>query len=59
MKGTRKQYSQVNQLPSHAVTVRQYAESLGFTVAYIYKLYNNGKIDIVTFAGINFVLTKG
>jgi len=56
MKGTRKQYKTVNQLPPSAITVRQYAEQLGFTVAYIYKLYNQGKVSIVDFSGINFVI---
>ena len=56
MAGTRKIYEPVNQLPSNAIKVRTYAENVGYTVAYIYKLQSQGKVKIVTFAGINFVI---
>lgn len=36
--------------------VRDYAELLGFTVAYIYKMHKKDKVQIVDFAGINFVI---
>lgn len=57
MKGTRIQYETVNSAPANAITVRNYAESKGLTVAAIYKQYNTGKLKIVTFQGINFVLS--
>lgn len=56
MKGTRKKYEVVAQLPKNAKRVRTYADEVGWTVAYIYKLYSQGKIKIVTFENINFVV---
>ena len=57
MKGTRKQYEEKKTLPANAQRVRHYADEKGITVAYVYKLHSQGKIQIVTFEGINFVLT--
>lgn len=56
MKGTRKQYEQVTQLPSTAQSVANYAASKGITVAYVYKQFNQGKLSIVDFQGYNFVI---
>ncbi len=58
MKGTRKQYRKIRQLPATAMTVRNYADSQSprITVAYVYKLHKKGTIEIVDFEGINFVL---
>lgn len=58
MKGERKQYEQVQQLPVNALRVAQYAKDRDITVAYVYKLYNNGKLRIVEFAGYNFVIPE-
>jgi len=56
MKGTRKQYEKVKQLPSSAASVANYAREKGITVAYVYKQFNQGKVRIVDFEGYNFVL---
>ena len=58
MKGERKQYEPVKQLPENAIKVRTYADNIGKTVAYIYKMQSLGKVRIVTFAGINFVIPE-
>ena len=58
MKGVRKEYNKLSELPRNAITVRQYADKLGFTVAYIYKMQKEGKVNIATFAGINFVILE-
>lgn len=57
MNGKRKEYPKVDKLPKEAQRVRTYADSVGFTVAYVYKLYSKGKIKIVDFEGINWVLS--
>jgi hypothetical protein len=56
MKGTRKQYEQVIQLPNNAIRVATYATDKGITVAYVYKQYIQGKLRIVEFSGYNFVI---
>jgi hypothetical protein len=58
MKGNRKQYTQIQQLPSDAQSVANYAKTKGFTVSYIYKKFNEGKASykIVDFQGYNFVI---
>ena len=56
MKGTRKQYEKVKQLPSTAQSVANYADQKGITVSYVYKLFSQGKLKIVDFEGYNFVL---
>lgn len=56
MKGERIQYNKVATLPAGAIRIRTYADSHGITVAYVYKLYKAGKILIVDYEGINFVL---
>lgn len=58
MKGVRKTYRTVEQLPADAIRVRTYADNHSITVAYVYKLNSNGKIEIVNFEGINFVLVN-
>ena len=44
-------------LPVNAMTVKQYADSKGHTTPYVYELYRKGKLQIVVFKGINFVIT--
>jgi hypothetical protein len=56
MKGKRITYDKVEQLPSTALSVAQYAQNNRITVSYVYKLYKQGKIKIVDFQGYNFVL---
>ena len=58
MKGNRKQYTQIQQLPADAQSVANYAKGKGFTVSYIYKKFNEGKATykIVDFQGYNFVI---
>jgi len=56
MKGKRIIYDKIEQLPSTALSVAQYAQNNGITVSYVYKLYKQGKIKIVDFQGYNFVL---
>lgn len=61
MKGERKQYEVVKQLPKTAVRVKNYADGPNIigkkiSVAYVYKLHANGKIRIVEFEDINFVV---
>ena len=53
----------INELPANAVTVRQYADSTGYAVGYVYIKHNraieNGKTPeykIVAFQGVNFVI---
>lgn len=58
MKGERIQYTSVSQLPKDAIRVRNYADNRGITVAYVYKLFKNGKLNIVDYQGINFVTMK-
>lgn len=57
MKGSRKQYETINPLPATAQSVANYARDNNITVAYVYKLFNNGKLRIVDFQGYNFVLS--
>lgn len=56
MKGTRKIYEVVEQLPANAQRIRTYADLKRITVAYVYKLHEKGKVRIVTFENINFVV---
>jgi hypothetical protein len=53
----------INELPSEAVTVKEFATSYPCDTSYIYKLSklsrDNGKIlpfEIVSFKGVNFVI---
>ena len=58
MKGTRKQYEEIPQLPANAMSVAKFAEQEDITVSYVYKKFNEGKADyrIVDFQGYNFVV---
>lgn len=56
MKGTRKQYERIKQLPAAALSVANYASLKGITVSYVYKQFNEGKLKIVDFQGYNFVI---
>ena len=58
MKGDRKIYAKIKQLPASAQSVANFAKDSGFTVSYIYKKFNEGKAkyNIVDFEGYNFVI---
>ena len=56
MKGERIQYDKIEQLPTNAKSISRYASERGITVAYVYKLFKQGKIHIVDFQGYNFVV---
>lgn len=58
MKGTRKQYEAIKQLPVDAMSIANYAASKGITVSYVYKQFNEKKSNysIVDFQGYNFVV---
>lgn len=58
MKGTRKQYEIVSQLPATAMSVANYSKEIGITVSYVYKQFNEKKSSykIVDFQGYNFVV---
>jgi len=58
MKGTRKQYEVIKQLPATAQSVANYARDKGITVSYVYKQYSQGKLRIVDFEGYNFVVSS-
>ena len=58
MKGQRKQYDKVKQLPENALSIANYATSKDITVSYVYKQFNQSKstYKIVDFQGYNFVI---
>lgn len=58
MKGQRKQYDTVKQLPVNALSIANYAKDKGITVSYVYKQFNQNKstYKIVDFQGYNFVI---
>ena len=58
MKANNNKYKQVTKLDASAITVKQYADSLNISTAYIYKLIREGKnkFGIVTFQTINFII---
>ena len=58
MKGQRKQYDKVKQLPADAMSIANYATSKEITVSYVYKQFNQNKstYKIVDFQGYNFVI---
>lgn len=58
MKGTRKQYESIKQLPATAMSVANYSNHVGITVSYVYKQFNENKSNykIVDFQGYNFVV---
>lgn len=58
MKGSRKQYESVKQLPSTAQSIANYASNNNITVSYVYKQFNEKKSSykIVDFQGYNFVI---
>lgn len=62
-KNRKYQYREMNKLPSTAMTVSQYANSImNCNTSYIYELVRKSKegkiidFEIVTFKGINFVI---
>ena len=58
MKGQRKQYDTIKQLPANAMSIANYASDKGITVSYVYKQFNQNKstYKIVDFQGYNFVI---
>lgn len=58
MKGERRLYPSVLRLPKNATRVSKFAKKNKFTPSYVYKLYDAGRIKIVDFDGINFVIDK-
>ena len=61
MKNNINKYPEVTKLPNKAMTVKDYADSVNVSTAYIYKLIREGKnrlFDIVTFKTINFIIPK-
>lgn len=58
MKGSRKQYETIHQLPPEALSVANYAKDRSITVSYVYKQFNEKKSSykIVDFQGYNFVV---
>lgn len=58
MKGKRKQYDKVEQLPADALSIANYSKSKGITVSYVYKQFKQSKstYKIVDFQGYNFVI---
>ena len=57
MKGERIKYPSREVLPENAKTISSYAKERKISVAYVYKQYKQGKLDIVDFQGVNFVLS--
>jgi hypothetical protein len=57
MRGSRIKYPSVEKLPDNACKISSYAKDRQISVAYVYKLYKQGKIEIIDFQGLNFVLT--
>jgi hypothetical protein len=55
MRGARIKYPSILKLPENAKSISQYAKERKVSVAYVYKLYKKGEINIVDFQGINFV----
>ena len=60
MKGHRKQYNTISQLPINALSVANFASQQNITVSYVYKKFNEGKANyqIIDFQGYNFVITN-
>ena len=58
MKGQRKQYDTIKQLPVDAMSIANYARDKNITVSYVYKQFNQNKstYKIVDFQGYNFVI---
>ncbi len=56
MKSNEQRYEIVDAVPPGALTVKNYAESISISTSHVYKLYNQGKLNIVVYQGVNFVL---
>jgi len=54
----RKDRITVDELPKGAKTVSQYAKDKGCSYTNIFKLANNGKINIVIYSGVLFVVNN-
>lgn len=55
-RNTRNEYRTVENLPDGAKPISQYAKDEGISIPPVYKRYKTGKIEIVIYQGINFVL---
>ena len=51
-------YPTVETLPANAMTVQEYANSIGKTTSHLYVMLQRGKADfkVVLFKGINFII---
>lgn len=58
MKQNQHKYREVTELPAIAKTVKNYAEDLGITTAYVYKQVKQkkNKFEMVVFQGVNFII---
>lgn len=56
MKKSQDRYKEIQKLPLTALTVKKYADSIPISTSHVYKLYNQGKLQIVVYQGVNFVL---
>ena len=57
MRKDRIKYKQVKELPKGAIPVKNYAEREKVSVTWAYKLYKQGKLQIVDYYGKNYVLS--
>lgn len=55
---TRKERPEPTTLPKGAITVSQYAKNAGCSYTNIFKQADKGKVSIVRFCGVLFVLPK-
>lgn len=53
---SQKRYEQRDKLPAGAKTVKLYAADKGISTSHVYKLYNQGTVEIIVYQGINFVI---
>jgi len=58
MKQNNNKYREVEKLPPNAKTVKNYAEDIGITTAYVYKQIKQkkNKFEMVVFQGVNFII---
>lgn len=56
MKTNQQKYKTIEKLPPSALTVKNYADSIPISTSHVYKLYKQGKLEIVVYQGFNFVL---
>lgn len=58
MRKTLNTYKEVSKLPAGALKISDYAREFPCSIPYVYKLFKTGKIQIVRFAGYNFVVPE-